>query len=60
MFPYAQIPPLSTSISPALIVLAAVCGALVFTILVNSSEIEVTFGRLRLVFRLRGRRARPD
>lgn len=43
----------SASISPVLVALAAVYGALVFVVLMNSSEIEVTLGRLKLVFRLR-------
>lgn len=48
-----QLPPTSASISHALIALAAMYGALVLTILMNSREIEVAFGRLKLVFRLR-------
>lgn len=48
-----SLPATWASSSHALVALAAGYGALVLTILLNSSEIEVTFGRLRLVFRLR-------
>jgi hypothetical protein len=50
---YAQFPLPSGDISHAFTALIAMYGALVFIILMNSSEIELTFGRLRLVFRLR-------